>query len=444
MNLAKEFASLASVIGCVGLASCASVPNDRGKVSEALELRTGHSLTNSKPGDAAVPADVSLQDGLNEEEAVALALWNNAAFHETLTKLEFSRADLLQAGLLSNPTLSVLFPLGPKQLEFAATFPLEAVWLRPRRMAIARLDAARVADSLIQNGLDLVRDVRAGLSDLGLAMDKAGLGREAMSLRERIAQITEARQRAGEGSELETAAAQAEVVRARDEARRLEHDVTVARERLLHLVGLNSAITNVIFSASATPPMSGTSVAELERRALAARPDVRASELVLEAAALRAGLARAEIFALSGIIDANASGKEGFEIGPGLQAPIPIFNQNQAGRARAAAEMDRAAWNCVATRRRVTLEVREAHTKYQQAAEAFQSWSTQLVPTLEELVRRSEKAYELGELSPLTVQENARQLLDARVRQAELAADLRRSQAELERSVGTRLPSDSK
>ena len=185
-------------------------------------------------------------------------------------------------------------------------------------------------------------------------------------------------------------------------------------------------------------------VTDLERRALAARLDVRASELVLEAAAQRAGLARAEIFALSGIVDANASGKEGFEIGPGLQVPIPIFNQNQAGRARAAAEMERAAWNCVATRQRVTLEVREAHTKYQQAAEALQSWSTQLVPSLEELVGRSEKAYELGELSPLAVQENARQLLDARVRQAELAADFRRSQAELERSVGARLAGDSK
>ena len=145
MNLAKEFAFLASVIGCVWLTGCASAPNDRGKVSEALELRTGHSLTNSKPGDTTIPAGVSLQDGLSEEEAVALALWNNAAFHEALTKLDFSRADLLQAGLLANPTLSILFPLG-RSLEFAATFPLKRSGCS-RACSLARLDAARVADN---------------------------------------------------------------------------------------------------------------------------------------------------------------------------------------------------------------------------------------------------------------------------------------------------------
>lgn len=210
MNLARELVPLALAIGSVWLAGCASPPDDRIKVSSALQQRTGHSLASSKPGDSIVPPNVSLQDGLSEEEAVGLALWNNAAFRETLTKLGFSRADLLQSGLLSNPTFSVLFPLGPKQLEFAATFPLEAVWLRPRRVAIARLDSARVAESLVQNGLDLVRDVRFGLSDLELARDRAHLGREAVTLRERIGQITEARQRAGEGSELDTTAAEVE------------------------------------------------------------------------------------------------------------------------------------------------------------------------------------------------------------------------------------------
>jgi cobalt-zinc-cadmium efflux system outer membrane protein len=230
------------------------------------------------------------------------------------------------------------------------------------------------------------------------------------------------------------------VERARDNALQAEHAVVVAEQRLLALLGLSHSETNVSFGSPESPLRLDSSLAELEPLARASRPDVRASELALEAAGLRAGLARADLFALAAVVDANGSGKEGFEIGPGLQLPIPVFNQNQAGRARAAAELERAAWNSLATRQRVTLEVREAHAKYRQAAEALQHWSTRLVPSLEELVRRSEKAFELGELSPLAVQENARQLLEARVRQAELTAELRRARAELERSVGTRLP----
>ena len=428
------------------LAGCAASSEQvkRAHLSGAVEQRTGLAIRTDDSRTNQLPPGVDLADGLRENEAVAIALWNNAAFQENLSKLGLARGDLAQAGLLANPTFSVLFPLGPKQLEFVATFPLEALWLRPRRVAIARLDAQRVAEGLVQNGLDLVREVRVGLSDVQLARDRGRLGAEAVVIRERIAKISEGRQRAGEGSELENLAAQAELTRARDDARRLQHEVTMATERLRFLLGWNDAPTKAELASAPAPPALTATVAELEQRALAARPDLRACELAVEAAAKRAGLAKAEIFALSGIIDANGSGKQGFEIGPGAALPIPIFNQNQAGRARAGAEVERAAWSCIGAQQRIRLEVREAHTKYQQAAEALQSWRQQLVPSLEELMRRSEKAHELGELSPLAVQDNARQLLTARMREAELAADLRRAWAELERNVGTRLQIESK
>ena len=391
-----------------------------------------------------LPPGVALEDGVSEDEGVAVALWNNAVFQENLSKLGLARGDLAQAGLLANPTLSMLFPLGPKQLEFVVNVPLEALWLRPRRVAIAQIDAERVADGLVQSGLDLVRDVRAGCSDLTLARDRERLAREALKLRERVLEIARSREQAGEGSALETEAAHAEALRQRDEARRLSYDVTLLRERLLLLLGWTGASTNLDLLPASSPPALESSSAELERRALAARPDVRASELGLEAAAKRAGLARAEIFALSGLIDANGSGKKGFEIGPGMQLPIPILNQNQAGRTRAQAEMERAAWNYVGTRQRVVVEVREAHTRFQQTTEAWRAFEGEVVPAFEELERRSQRAYELGELSPVAVHENTRQLLAARVRQAELAAETRRAWAELERSVGTRLRADAK
>lgn len=431
----------AGMSGCVGR----SVHIERPHLSGEVRQRTGHALrTNALVTTLQLPPGVALDNGVSEDDAVAVALWNNAVFQENLSKLGLARGDLAQAGLLANPTFSMLFPLGPKQLEFVATIPLEGLWLRPRRMALAQIDAERVADGLVQSGLDLVRDVRGGCSDLTLARDRQGLAREALKLRERILEIARSRESAGEGSALEMAAAQAEVARQRDEALRLSHDVLLVRERLLLLLGWPGVSTNLDLLPASSAPALESSSAELEHRALAARPDLRASELGLEAAAKRAGLARAEIFALSGLIDANGSGKRGFEIGPGMQLPIPILNQNQAGRTRAQAEMERAAWNYVGTRQRVVVEVREAHTRLQQATEAWRAFESEVTPAFEELERRSQRAYELGELSPLAVHENTRQLLTARVRQAELAAETRRAWAELERSVGTRLRADAK
>src|SRR4030095_114792 len=145
---------------------------ERTHLSSEVLQRTGHSIRDEAATPDSLPPGVELSDGLEEREAVAIALWNNAAFQEALSKLGLARGDLAQAGLLSNPTFSILFPLGPKQLEFAATFPLAAVSLRPRRVAIAKLDAERVADGLLQNGLDLVRDTRVALSEMELARDR--------------------------------------------------------------------------------------------------------------------------------------------------------------------------------------------------------------------------------------------------------------------------------
>ena len=444
--ISRLFAACLVVVCAATFAGCVASSDhvERAHLSGDIQQRTGQGIRDEPSMTSRLPPTVDLSDGLMEDEAVAIALWNNAAFQENLSKLGLARGDLAHAGLLSNPTFSILFPLGPKQLEFVATFPLEAVWLRPRRVAIAKLDAERIADGLVQNGLDLVRDVRGGLSDLQLARDRMRLGEEAVVLRERIAQITEARQRGGEGNKLDALAAQVEVARGRDETRRLAHDVSVAQERLRFLMGWNSAGLKMEFSPVAPVPALTASISELEQRALANRPDLRACELAVESAGKRAGLAKSEIFALSGLIDANGSGSKGFEIGPGAQLPIPIFNQNQAGRARAAAEVERAAWSCIGAQQRIRLEVREARSKLRQAEETLLSFRKDLLPQLEELVRGSEKAYELGDMQPLAVQDNARQLLTARVRQAELAADLRRAWAELERSVGTSLRTENK
>ena len=79
-----------------------------------------------------MPPDVAIDDGLTSEEAVAIALWNSPSFQATLADLGIARADLVEAGLLRNPVFSLLFPVGPKQLEWTLQFPFDAIWQRPQ------------------------------------------------------------------------------------------------------------------------------------------------------------------------------------------------------------------------------------------------------------------------------------------------------------------------
>jgi outer membrane protein, heavy metal efflux system len=441
LKLTARAAGAVVAISALAILSCATPHTahvDRDALGASLQQRGLGNVRPDAAGAGAItqlPPGVSLADGLDETKAVAIALWNNAAFQENLAKLGLARGDLAQAGMLSNPTLSVLLPIGPKQLEFTALLPLESLWLRPKRIAIAEQEAERVAKGLVQSGLDLARDVRVALSDYGLAADRESVAQQTLTLREQNLAIAQNRQRLGDASEIETINARAEVERMREEAVRFGREKEIVRGRLALLLGWPLGEVLIVV---ASPPASPVprDVAELEAKALAARPDLRASEIALEAAGKKAGLAESEVFSLSGILDANGSGKEGFEIGPGVALPLPILNRNDANRLRAKAELERAGWNYLGTRQRIVAEVREARLKLEQASAALAAYESQVIPPLEELHRLTRRAYELSEISPVTVQENSRQLLLLEMRRAELRADIRRAWAELERGVG--------
>ncbi len=428
--------------GLLLFVGCSASRTEINQVSTDLERRSGHTLTNTKPGEILIPSSVSFDDGLSEDEAVTLALWNNAAFQETLADLGLSRADLVQAGMLPNPTLSMLFPIGVKPLELTAKYPLEAFWLRPRRVAAAKLDYERTAQRLVQSGLDLIRDVRLACADLGLANQRLALAETTEKLNRAIAKQAQARLRAGEASELETASANIDMLQAKEQLGRAAQDVGVARERLRFQMGLGVEHWQAGLQDSPLPRILDRDVSLLVTNALAARPDLRAAELGLEAAGKRLGLARAEIYTFTIALNAKEVGAD-FLAGPGLDIPIPIFNQNQGGIAQAQAKFEKTARQYITVRDRIVLEVREAHTRLAQAQESHEQWQKHILPPLEESARLAEKSYADGNVAYLFVLEASRKLSDARFKAAAAEADVRRARAELERSVGQRLETNS-
>jgi cobalt-zinc-cadmium efflux system outer membrane protein len=413
--------------------------HDRDYVSRKIEERTGRSLSaEGKPGEFRIPPGVDL-NRLSEDDAVAVALWDNAALQRDLADLGFSRADLLESGLLKNPVFSIFFPLGPKQMEFTLTAPFEALWQRPRRMSIAKLSAEATAERLVQNGLGLAGQVRVAFAELWLAEEKAKLAAEALQVHSQIEEIADARLRAGDISEAEAVAIRSRTAMARDEARSSKIEIAIAKERLRALMGVGLTDAPVQIAASPLPAAQVPEPAPLMKMALASRPDLRAAELQLEAAGKRLGLEQSKIIAIAGMLDANAEGREGFEAGPGILATLPFFDANQGGTARARAEMQRAAHHYVEIQRQIALEVFGARNRLLQARESLETWRTTILPSLEQAQKAAQQAYAVGEASYLEVLEATRELLLGRVRACTLEADLRREWARLEQAVGRKL-----
>jgi cobalt-zinc-cadmium efflux system outer membrane protein len=130
MTHGKDMIGKIYIIMLILLAAGCAVksPSDHSYVSEGIKERTDYELGQvTKPGELNFPEGVSLDDGLSQDEAVAVALWNNAQFQADLAALGFARADLIEADMLANPVFSILFPIGPKLLETKLNLPIDVL-----------------------------------------------------------------------------------------------------------------------------------------------------------------------------------------------------------------------------------------------------------------------------------------------------------------------------
>ena len=298
-------------------------------LNAALRERTGHTI---KPADgAALPPGVTLEDGLTADEAVAIALWNSPSFQLVLADLGLARADLVEAGLLRNPVLSLLFPWGPKQFEWTVQFPFEVLWQRPRRVAAAQLNLESVSQRLVWDGLTLVADVRGAFADTLIAERRLALAGESAILTRRVADLTESRLRAGDISELEARGARSDAARVDVLRKAAEYDRDLAGLTLTGVIGLDPAALPIrMISGELSSCVTNDN---LFQEALASRPDIRAAELAIEAAGARARWEHSRIITLIGIIDGNGQGSEGAEAGSVSAASCRSFQGIRAGSA---------------------------------------------------------------------------------------------------------------
>lgn len=420
---------------------CASASQDPRWVDDELKERTGHGIRTTDENDGAreqqLPPDISLADGLDEDEAVALALWNSPAFRADMARLRATSADYDAAVRVENPSISVLAPIGSINAAVSLIAPITSLIQRPRRKRAAALVVESVAESLVQSGLDLARDARLAHIDRALAERRLEILLELETTAHELVALAEARASTGDVSPADVLTVRADARIATDTVAVARRELTLADGRLLVLLG-RDVNTPVRVTTTRALPSHAPSMESLLTLTRAARPDVRAAELELEGAAARAGWERTRIMALALQSDIQwNSMTAGARVGGRVE--LPIFNQNQGGIRRAEADVERAFHRVDVVRQRASLEVLAARTQLEQSLASRERYLRDIVPPLEGALEAATQRYELGEDSYLIVLDALRRLGSARLRAAELDAEVRRAHAELERAVGARL-----
>ncbi|MDB4979270.1 MAG: hypothetical protein JWM82_22, partial [Myxococcales bacterium] len=334
-----------ALVSAVG--GCGSVSKSRGhdEVSRLVKERTGRETrwAQGAPEESEIDRWVTarLAGGLTRDAAVDVALVNNPHLQETYEELGLSQAEVVQAGLLHNPSVGahVAFPVrgDGKEISFSLVQDFLDALVLPLRERIASeqftIDVLRVA----QRALETVADVEKEVATVQAATALVAYRRTAVDAAEGAAALSNAQLEAGDVSDFRHASQvvlgeQLAVELARDELELVRH-----HERLTQLLGLSGARADwKLAEALPTPPASDPGLDALEALALRRRLDVDAARKQRLLFGKAVALARDTRFIgrLDIGVDAHQDADGPRVLGPNLVIELPIFDQRQALIAR--------------------------------------------------------------------------------------------------------------
>jgi cobalt-zinc-cadmium efflux system outer membrane protein len=441
-------ASLALV---TSLGVACSVPKEAGfpDVERAAAGRTGQRAVWNQGGDrdAEVARAVAalLARKLGPDEAVQIALLNNRSLQATYEDLAVAQADVVQAGLLSNPVFSggLRLPLSGEGsiLSLGVEQDFLGVLLLPARKGLAEaafeVQKRRVAHEVVSFALE----VRAAFYEHQGAAQIAALEAHILEAAEASAALAERQHEAGTMSELDL-----ETERdARDEVRlaiaRSRADVARARERLTRLLGLWGAQTEwAAEERLADLPAVEVPLGEVEALAIARRLDVAAAREEVGARAY--ALAVATDFRWVGGASLGAEledERDGTYLGPTAAIELPLFDRKQAPIAIAEAELRRSRARLHALAVDVRSEVRVARARVEIARREAEHYRDHVIPRRERVVALEMERYNamLGSIyDALRVKQRE---VDAYRGYIEAVRDYWIARAELDRAAGGRV-----
>ena len=436
---------------------CASVSKTAGhaEVSQIVQERAGAPThwDQGSPEDQQVATwlDELLRGGLTRDRAVAIALLNNPSLQETYEQLGVSQADMVQAGLLSNPSIGghVEFAASGSGHEAQVSLVQDFLdlFVLPLKKRIAReqfeADVLRVANQ----ALETAAEVSKGVASTEAASQLVDFRQSVVDGTLGAAVLAEKQLAAGNVSELREASqsvvhAEALLDLARDQLELLRN-----RERLNRLLGLWGPRADWRLAETLPlPPDNEAPLDHVEALAIGRRLDVDAARKQALLMAHAVGLARSSRFfgRIEVGVDAHQFPDGPRVFGPSLVLELPIFDQRQALIARLEAQKRLIERHLTAVSVAARSEARLAHAEVLAARQMVKQYREVILPLRDRILQQAQLHYNgmlLGLPQLLQVKQDE---VEAQARYITAVRDYWIARADLDRSVGGRITTNEK
>jgi cobalt-zinc-cadmium efflux system outer membrane protein len=422
------------------------------RVASIVEQRIGRRTRWEKgpPDDARVAEWVrtTAAAGMTRERAVEIALVNSPDLTVMYEDLGISQADMVQAGLLKNPTLGaeIGLPVTPKgfsELRFSLLQDFLDLFVLPARKQIAReqfeADTLRVAHEALQVAAEAEKDFVA----VQVASELLAFRRTVLETDRAAAELANKQFEAGNTSTLDQATQRAAYEQAKLDVAREELELLETRERLNRRLGLwGEASTWRLIESLPPLPASETPVEHLEATALRQRLDVASAQTQAELLKKAVRLARSTrlIGRLEIGVDAHKDPDGPRVVGPNLVIELPIFDQRQAMIARLEAQQRQQERRLVGLSVDARSEVRLADARMRAARQVVVHYRDTVLPLRKTVLEQSLLHYNGMFISPYQLLLAKEAEVDARRGAIEALRDYWIARADLARALGGSLP----
>lgn len=444
----------AFALGTLGLASCATVPTQAGYVHVAhlVSERTGQKThwNQGAPEDVEIARRVAdlLKQDLTEESTVQIALLNNKALQATYEELGVAQADLVQAGLLRNPSLnlSVLFPEGPTGMvstEFSLVQEFLDLFMLPLRKRLAAEQFEQAQLRLANEVFQVIEKVRQEYFALEAVQQIVELRRTVLQASQVSAELAERQHKAGNIGDLELETERGVFQQAKLDLAHDELQLELERERLTRLLGLWGLQTEWKVSAKLPAiPAAEDALEHLESLAMSQRLDIAGAKQ--EVQVISQALDITKTFRFVGTVEVGVSRGTGPETGirvtgPTLRLELPIFDQRQAPIRRLTAQLRQSEKRLAALSVDARSEVRLARLTLLSERKVVEHYRKVLLPIRERTVAFAQQRYSgmlLGVFQLLLVKQAE---IEAYRGYIEAVRNYWTARVDLERTVGGRL-----
>lgn len=386
-----------------------------------------------------------LHQELTAESAMQIALLNNPRIQEMFEEIGIAQADLVEAGLFSNPAFDIIFRYPDKtnlktNIEYTITQSFIDLFLIPLRVKVAKAELEQVTLRVTNEILDLAFEVEQTFYELQATLQDLKYVQSIVELTSIHSQLSSRQRTVGNIYKLEFQQIQSRYLEAKLEIARIQNDIIRLKEKLNRLLGFCGDIHWWIADNLPEIDYQGLPLECLESVAFSERLDLQAARFDVLRLSRMLGIKQWWVYTQGRVGIGGERELEGNNVlGPAFAGEIPIFNYGQADRMRIRAELRQAQDHLAVLEIRVLSEVREAHKLLMNNLGIINDYRAHIIPLQSEILEASEELYNVMGLGIDRLLENKRQEFQAYSNYIMSVRNYWMARVQLDRALGGKL-----